>query len=157
MQPQPQSLENAIQELDGLEIEELRLRWRAQFGRAAPPHLGKSLLFRILAYQMQAEILGDLLPRTMAMLGDAASGKSTKKSDRTSAETQPGQLQPGTVLVRELNGASHHVIVVTDGFAWNGTTYRSLSKVAEAISGTKWNGPRFFGLRAPARLEALSQ
>ena len=53
------------------------------------------------------------------------------------------------MLVREHDGALHQVTVVPDGFAWNGTTYDSLSAVARAITGTNWNGPRFFGLRAP--------
>jgi hypothetical protein len=57
------------------------------------------------------------------------------------------ELTPGTVLVREWDRHSHRVMVVADGFAWNGQTYDSLSKVAFAITGTKWNGPRFFGMR----------
>ena len=57
------------------------------------------------------------------------------------------ELSPGTVLVREWDRQSQRVMVMADGFAWNGQTYDSLSKVAFAITGTKWNGPRFFGLR----------
>jgi hypothetical protein len=60
---------------------------------------------------------------------------------------RPGRLRPGTVLVREWEGGSHRVMVLAEGFAWNGTTYASLSQVARAITGTRWNGPRFFGLR----------
>ena len=56
-------------------------------------------------------------------------------------------LTPGTVLVREWDRKSHRVMVLADGFAWNGQTYESLSKIAFAITGTRWNGPRFFGLR----------
>ena len=56
-------------------------------------------------------------------------------------------LTPGTVLVREWNRRSHRVMVVAGGFAWNGQTYDSLTKIAFAITGTRWNGPRFFGLR----------
>lgn len=57
------------------------------------------------------------------------------------------KLTPGTVLVREWDRRSHRVMVVADGFAWDGQTCDSLTKVAFAITGTKWNGPRFFGLR----------
>ena len=57
------------------------------------------------------------------------------------------ELTPGTVLVREWDRQSQRVMVMADGFAWNGQTYDSLSKVAFAITGTRWNGPRFFGLR----------
>ena len=66
-------------------------------------------------------------------------------------------LMPGTVLVREWDRQSHRVMVLADGFAWNGQTYNSLTKVAFAITGTRWNGPRFFGLRdeqAPSTSEA---
>jgi hypothetical protein len=55
-------------------------------------------------------------------------------------------LKPGTLLVREFEGQSHTVTVVPDGFAWTGATYKSLSEIARAITGTRWNGPRFFGL-----------
>jgi hypothetical protein len=57
------------------------------------------------------------------------------------------ELTPGTVLVREWDRQSQRVMVMAEGFAWNGQTYESLSKVAFAITGTRWNGPRFFGLR----------
>jgi hypothetical protein len=65
-------------------------------------------------------------------------------------------LTKGTVLVREWDRQSHRVMVLADGFAWNGQTYDSLSKVALAITGTKWNGPRFFGLR-DRRTKSLSE
>ena len=61
-------------------------------------------------------------------------------------------LTPGTVLVREWDQQSHRVMVLADGFAWNGQTYDSLTKVAFAITGTRWNGPRFFGLRGKQAL-----
>jgi hypothetical protein len=64
-----------------------------------------------------------------------------------SFDQKRAELTPGTVLVREWNRHSQRVTVMADGFAWNGQTYDSLSKVAFAITGTKWNGPRFFGLR----------
>ena len=57
------------------------------------------------------------------------------------------ELKTGTILMREWNGRPHRVTVMDEGFAWNGRTYDSLSKIALAITGTKWNGPRFFGLR----------
>ena len=60
------------------------------------------------------------------------------------------ELPPGTVLVREWQGTAHHVTIVAEGYAWNGCNYHSLSGIARAITGTKWNGPRFFGLREPS-------
>ncbi len=82
----------------------------------------------------------------------AKQGKSTtgavRLGDRgTLAQLMRTELTPGTVLVREWDRRSQRVMVMPDGFAWNGQTYDSLSKVAFAITGTKWNGPRFFGLR----------
>ena len=64
------------------------------------------------------------------------------------------ELKPGAILTREWNGRDHRVMVVNEGFAWNGETYDSLSDVAFAITGTKWNGPRFFGLRGRIAVEA---
>ena len=61
--------------------------------------------------------------------------------------TRTAELRPGTMLGREWNGQMHRVAVLTEGFAWNGKTYRSLTKVAFAITGTRWSGPKFFGLR----------
>ena len=72
-------------------------------------------------------------------------------SNRPTAE-----LRPGTMLAREWNGRMHRVAVLADGFAWNGKTYPSLSKIALAITGTRWNGPRFFGLREKTSKEARS-
>jgi Protein of unknown function (DUF2924) len=96
---------------------------------------------------LQAERLGDLDRDTQRFLDRVAAG--TQKGDELPA---PGQrrhrLQPGTALVREWNGRSQRVIVLEEGFAWNGSTYRSLTEVAFAMTGTRWSGPRFFGLRS---------
>jgi hypothetical protein len=66
-------------------------------------------------------------------------------------------LAPGTVIGREHGGTMHHVMVLTDGFAWNGQTYRSLSEVAFAITGTKWNGPRFFGIKGHFKTSIIDE
>ena len=71
-------------------------------------------------------------------------------SDKSAPLPQAGSVRPGTLLVREWEGVLHHVMAIDQGFAWNGTSYRSLSEVARAITGTRWNGPRFFGLREVA-------
>ena len=65
-------------------------------------------------------------------------------------------LRPGTILAREWNGRMHRVTVLADGFAWNGKTYHSLSKIAFAITGTRWNGPKFFGMRDKSSRRAPS-
>jgi hypothetical protein len=140
------AIENEIAHLRGLDLAGLRARWRSLTGRAAPPHLPKTLLLRVLAYRAQAAVLGDLDRATARLLDRiAGEGRSGKRVD-VPVPDRAG-LKPGTVLVREWDGTPQRVMVVADGFAWNGGTYASLSKVAGAITGTRWNGPRFFGLR----------
>jgi hypothetical protein len=68
-------------------------------------------------------------------------------SNKSAPLPQASSVRPGTLLVREWDGVLHRVMALDEGFAWNGTSYRSLSEVARAITGTRWNGPRFFGLR----------
>jgi hypothetical protein len=141
-------LDNEIASLRGLDIGKLRARWHTAFRRAAPPHLPRHLLFRILAYRLQADQLGDLDADTRRVLDRIGSG-SSEGIDRLVAALNRSRtaLRPGTLLTREWDGHLQRVMVLADGFAWNGKTYRSLSKVAFAITGSRWNGPRFFGLR----------
>jgi hypothetical protein len=143
------SVEDEIAHLRGLELSGLRARWLSVFQRAAPTHLTRHLLFAVIAYRLQADRFGDLdhatrqvLDRTVAKETEAAMSARLANFDQKRTE-----LAPGTVLVREWDRQSQRVMVMADGFAWNGQTYDSLSKVAFAITGTKWNGPRFFGLR----------
>jgi Protein of unknown function (DUF2924) len=144
--PDRDALDAEIARLRDLDIGGLRSRWQAVFGRPAATHLSRHLLFRVLAYRLQAERWGDLDAKIRRLLDRAESpeqaGRSAVALRRTTTE-----LRPGTVLGREWNGQMHRVAVVTDGFAWNGKSYSSLSQVAFAITGTRWNGPRFFGLR----------
>ena len=93
----------------------------------------------MLAYRIQADARGDLPREDVRILDTIGTGRSV-------SAPAPRQ-RAGTVLVREWNGVRHHVMAIPDGFAWNGGTYRSLSEVAFAITGTKWSGPRFFGTR----------
>ena len=95
-----------------------------------------------------AERLGDLDRDTQRFLDRVAAG--TRNGDELPVKgDHPHRhgLQPGTILVREWDGKSQRVVVLDQGFAWNGTTYRSLTEIAFAITGTRWSGPRFFGLR----------
>jgi hypothetical protein len=135
-------IETEIAPLRDLDLAGLRARWRTSFGRQAPAHLPRHLLLRLLAHHIQADVLGDLDAATARVL-DRLAG-------RGSGDTRPIAndvgLRPGTLLVREWDGASHRVMVLDEAFAWGGS-YKSLSKVARAITGTRWNGPRFFGLR----------
>jgi hypothetical protein len=143
------SIGDEIAHLRGLDLKGLRSRWQSVFQRPPPDPLPRHLMFAIIAYRIQADRLGDLDHETGQVL-DRADAKDTgaKMSARlVSFDQKRTELTPGTVLVREWDRRSQRVMVMADGFAWNGQTYDSLSKVAFAITGTKWNGPRFFGLR----------
>lgn len=144
------AVEIEISRLRNLDLKALRKSWQAIVGRSAPTHLPGHLLFAMLAYRLQTDAFGDLdaglaqtLKAAVASTSSAAITKLTERIDRRNQE-----LLPGAILTREWNGRDHRVMVVTDGFAFEGKTYDSLSKVALAITGTKWNGPRFFGLRS---------
>ncbi len=143
------SVEGEIAHLRGLDLKGLRARWQSVFQRPAPAHLTRHLLFAVIAYRVQADRFGDLDHQTKQVLDrTVAKEASALTSTRlASFDQKRTELSPGTVLVREWNRRSQRVMVMADGFAWNGQTYDSLSKVAFAITGTKWNGPRFFGLR----------
>ncbi|MGE3993031.1 DUF2924 domain-containing protein [Pseudorhodoplanes sp.] len=135
-----------VARLRDLDVPSLRARWRTAFRRSPPEHLPRHLLFRVLAYRLQAEHLGDLDNDCRRLLDETATPEAAGKNAAT-AGSRVTELKPGTILGREWNGHMHRVTVMFDGFAWSGTTYPSLSKVALAITGTRWNGPRFFGLR----------
>ena len=139
-------LDIEIARLRGLDVGELRARWHTVFRRRAPAHLPRHLLYRILAYRLQADRLGDLDAETLRLLD--RSGSATDVG-RFVAELNQRRidLKIGSILVREWDGRLHRVMVLADGFAWDGKVYPSLSKVAFAMTGTRWNGPRFFGLR----------
>jgi len=117
--------------------------------RSALAHLPKHLQTAIVSYRRQVDQFGQLDPAIRQFL-DRIVEKETRSSvmaklitfDRSQTE-----LKAGTILSREWNGATHRVVVADGGFLWDGITYDSLSKVAFAITGTRWNGPRFFGLR----------
>jgi hypothetical protein len=143
------SVEDEIAHLRGLDHKGLRSRWQSIFQRQAPAHLTRHLLFAVIAYRIQADRFGDIdhatrqvLDRTVAKEAEPAMSARLASFDQKRTE-----LTPGTVLVRKWDRQSQRVMVMADGFAWNGLTYDSLSKVAFAITGTRWNGPRFFGLR----------
>ena len=146
------SIEDEIAHLRGLDLKGLCARWQSVLQRPAPDHLPRHLLFAIIAYRIQADRFGDLDHETRQLL-DRTGAKETGAATSArlvSFDQKRTELTPGTVLVREWERRSQRVMVMSDGFAWNGQTYDSLSKVAFAITGTKWNGPRFFGLRDKA-------
>ena len=143
------SIEEGIARLRGLDPNTLRACWRSLTGQEAPGHLPRHLLLAMLAYRIQADAMGDLDADTAKFLKRVGStGSGAEVVSLTGGLDQRRQGPPlGTVLSREWDGRTHRVMVVEEGFAWEGHTYDSLSKIAHTITGTRWNGPRFFGLR----------
>jgi hypothetical protein len=123
-----------VRALATLDLGELREEWQRRYG--APPRMrSKDLLARILAWRIQADAFGGLDAVTVRLLQNERSGPS------------PIRLIEGTRLAREWQGRRHEVEILDKGFRYHGNTYGSLSEVARLITGTRWNGLRFFGLR----------
>jgi hypothetical protein len=136
-----------------LDANGLSLQWRNHLGGNPPAHLPRWLLLRILAHRVQAAALGSLDKETLRVLRQPK-GRRLEASDARPFETRTpitrdgADLRTGTLLTREWNGKLERVMTLEKGFAWNGETYVSLSQIAKAMTGTSWNGHRFFGLRA---------
>jgi Protein of unknown function (DUF2924) len=135
-----EAIEAEIDRIRSLGVDALRSLWRATFRSSPPPGFTKDLIARFLCWHLQEQGFGGLDPKTAKHLAGLARG------DRSGGD-RPRRLKPGTVLVREYQGERHTVTVVANGFVWREATYASLSTIARAITGTNWNGPRFFGLR----------
>lgn len=141
-------VENEVARLRDLDLKALRLRWRSVTGKTVPQHLPVHLLRAIIAYRVQANAFGDLDAASARFLDKAASGKRDLKALTDKIDLRNQELLPGAILTREWNGRDHRVTVLENGFAWEGRIFDSLSKIAATITGTKWSGPRFFGLRS---------
>ncbi len=128
----------SVAEIETMDRAALIAAWREAFGTAVPKRLSIPFLRRFLAFEMQARVRGGL-PKGLV-------GKLQKASQDNSSTTTPA-LKPGGRLIREWNGVTHVVDVVDGGFLWKGQRYASLSPIARAITGARWSGPRFFGLR----------
>ena len=125
---------------------ELKQMWRELFDRE-PPGFSRNYLISRLAYRIQELAYGGLKPATRAKL-DALADALDPKAVRQRVVDRP---VAGVRLVREWRGAEHTITVLDDGFEWEGRRYRSLSQIARSITGTRWNGPAFFGLRSGKR------
>jgi hypothetical protein len=126
----------------------LRVEWAKVYQRPAPRRISRDLLLRGIAYRVQEEMYGGLEPRIVKALlriADAA------RNGAPVPEAPKAELPAGVRLLREWKGVTHIVEVVPEGYAWRGKTYRTLSMIARAITGTHWSGPRFFGLHDKRR------
>jgi hypothetical protein len=127
-----------------LGLDELRAEWRKRVGPTPPACKSKNVLRGLLAWSVQSRLYGDLSSEAKHQLREHA-----KVVARTGniAVRQPFQLSPGTTLTREWQGKTIRVVVEEKGFTFDGKLYGDLSSVARAITGTRWSGPRFFGLK----------
>jgi hypothetical protein len=132
--------------LKTMPVNELKAEWRKLFGAEAPNNSRKFLEFR-LAYRIQKLAYGGLSKTTIRIL-DALADEYRGIAVRKPLLADPRKPIAGTKLVREWAGVEHTVTVLRDGFEYEGRRYKSLSAIARAIAGTRWNGWRFFGLRA---------
>jgi hypothetical protein len=142
------ALEAEIGRLPDLGHDELRERWKLLFGRPAPKSLRRKFMARAVAYQMQVAAYGGLSAATRRRLREIA--VAVRNGDRNSV-LGGVQIKPGTQLVRQWQNTTLTVTVLDDGFALDGRTYKSLSAIAKAITGTNWNGYAFFGIKRAAR------
>lgn len=132
-----------LDRLRSMRIVELRALYRTTFKSEPPKAFGPDLLRRSIAYRIQEQAYG-ALDKAAAPLLNQLIAQYAKTPGRI---VLPRQIKPGSILVRQWKGERHRVTVLETGFAYEGKTYDSLSEIARHITGTRWNGPRFFGLR----------
>jgi len=144
-------LERDVTSLPTLDMAGLRQRWKALFGADPSPHFGRSVLVNAISYRIQEKALGGVKPATQRLLDRIAEGRSEIGLERTANL----RTSAGTVLVRQWRGVTHRVVVLEDGVMFRKGRYKSLSEVARLITGTRWSGPLFFGLKSRAR-EAIN-
>jgi hypothetical protein len=140
-------MDEEFEQLTGMNRQELKAFWTEQFGGEAPHARAADLLRRRIAWQLQEEQFGGLSTETKRRLRELA---NSFERDSDHKPTARPTMQDGTVLTREWKGRMHTVQIKPDGFLYNGKHYKGLSKIAREITGTRWSGPLFFGLRKPA-------
>lgn len=129
-------LERLLSDLDAMTLSQLRQAWSQRFGQ--PPRLrSPDTLRHLIGWRLQSEAFGGL-------------SLETRNALRARAQVRNSRLSDGAKLSREWKGRRHDVERTSDGFSYDGASYRSLSEVARVITGVRWNGPRFFGLRKEA-------
>ncbi len=136
-----------LQALKQMDYATLRSEWRRLYRSPAPKRVARDLLVLGVAWKIQEQAYGGLGAATKRRLADLA---KTMQRDGDVTRNRVARLKPGAKLVREWRGEAHTVIVIEDGFEWNGRHWRSLSVIAREITGVHWSGPRFFGLNGKA-------
>ena len=137
------NLQAELAHLDGLGLARLRAIWAERLGK--PPIIASTeVTRRWLAWELQAAALGGFDAGTRRRLRQLA---KSAKAEPTAVAHAEVTLKPGTILARDWAGATHRVTVLEEGFSWKGRAWGSLSEIASTITGTRWSGPRFFGLK----------
>lgn len=144
MQTDPE-VEAQVERLGAMRIVELRALYRQTFRSDPPKAFGPDLLRRSIAYRIQEKAYGGLDRATSRLLR----GLVAQYAKNPGKLALPRRIKPGAVLVRKWKGGQHRVMVMEQGFSYDGKPYDSLSEIARLITGARWNGPRFFGLRRP--------
>jgi hypothetical protein len=138
-------VEAELDQLPKMRIVDLRNRYRELFRTEPPKAFGPDLLRRSIAHRIQEKAYGGLSRQHQRLLDQLVKAAQARPNGRLKL---PRRIKPGSELVRTWNRSTYRVVVMEKGFAWEGRTFSSLSEIAFAITGTKWNGPRFFGLRS---------
>ena len=139
-----------VTELPTMDRPSLQRLWQEMFGKPPHPKLRRDLMIPILAYRVQEKTYGGLKPSTRKHLQNIA-----KQLESGLPASLPLQIKPGTKLLREWRGEVHEVLVTTRGFQYRGAEYKTLSEIATTITGAKWSGPLFFGLRKRSREKSV--
>jgi hypothetical protein len=143
--PTDPAVEDELDRLAVMPIVQLRTRYREVLKSDPPQAFGPDLLRRSIAHRIQEKAYGGLSRSAQRLLDQMMKAYAAKPSGKI---VLPRRIKPGSVLVREWKGKSHRVMILADGFAYDGETYTNLSEIAVLITGVRWNGPRFFGLRS---------
>jgi hypothetical protein len=150
--PTDPAVEAELDLLPTMPIGQLRARYGVLFRADPPKAFGPDLLRRSIAHRIQEKAYGGLSRETQRLLDQLVKVAGTKPNGRLEL---PRRIKPGSELVRTWKGKRYRVTVMTEGFAYDGRPFASLSEIASEITGTNWNGPRFFGLRPSAGKEAI--
>jgi Protein of unknown function (DUF2924) len=150
----PQQLASQLEQLRELNSVHLRKQWQILFGADPRPKLRSSLMVQAIAYRLQEKALGGLKPVTLGLLERIADDAAARR--QASPTPEKILLSGGTVLIREWHGTKHPVTVLKDGFLYHAKRFRSLSQIARVITGSRWSGPLFFGLKS-SRKEQINE
>jgi hypothetical protein len=142
------AVEDELVRLATMPIAQLRIKYVQLFHCDPPKAFGPDLLRRSIAHRIQEKAYGGLSHQAQRLLDHLTTAYAAKPNGKI---VLPRRIKPGSVLVREWKGKSHRVTVLAEGFVYDDKTYTNLSEIAVLITGTRWNGPRFFGLRSKAQ------